>query len=249
MTAGLASSAVIAEAIIADERGEVLAVRTDVSEDSVPDWFVDLAYGDLGPMTAALNGLARPELRVGQITVAPDRQALASEFLGDLRTLVLLDLAKTVLLAIVLSVLFFYAFTDPLLRLVTAVRGVVPGRDQALGSVEALRDRHDEFARLVRTFDDQLVLFSQLLVERGSLLDALRLRNAALGAMDAGVAIVDATAAGYPIVDANRAMTELLGVDADALIGHGLVEFLDRAERSESAYASLQAFIGAGIAG
>lgn len=249
VTAGLASSAVIAEARILDERGALLSERIDVTEDRVPDWFVELAYGDLGPMTAALYGLARPELRVGQISVVPDRQALASEFLGDLRTLVLLDLAKTVLLAIVLSVLFYFFFTQPLLRLVHAVRGVVPGSDQALGDVDALRARNDEFARLVRTFDEQLVLFSQVLDERGSLLDELRLRNAALGAMDAAVAIVDARAEGYPIVDANRAMAQLAGVDGDALIGHGLVEFLDRAQRSETAYASLRAFIDAGVGG
>ncbi len=249
VTTGLASAPEVRSATILDENGTLLASRVDAAQTVAPQWLLNFAYRNLSDIEIPLTGQGRPDLQVGLLRVEPDRNALANAFLDSLRTLVLVDAAQAVLLALALSVLFFFALTRPLLNLVQAVKQVRPGQDDALGQVDALRAQGDELGNLVASFDEQLLLFNKLLRERSLLLKDLRLRDAALDAMDSGMLIIDSSKDSLPIVDENRAVAEMLGFAPGAMLDRPLSELVDTLSSARGEHGPIREFMDSAMTG
>ncbi len=249
VTTGLAVAPEVARASIRDESGNLLASMEDAETANAPDWLRNLAFRDLATIDIPLAAPERPQMLVGTLTVEPDSNALTNDFLTLLRSLVFLDAAKAVLLALVFSLLFFNALTRPLLALVASVRRVRPGFNAQLDNVERLRAHEDELGKLVRSFDDQLLMFRQLLEERGALVKDLKLRNAALNAMDSGLLLVDLNQPQLPIVDENAAIAEMLDQPASSFSGRPVADVFDNSGLSHAGPGSSRRFIVSAMQG
>jgi signal transduction histidine kinase/CheY-like chemotaxis protein len=249
VTTGLSSAPEIHSATILDENGSLLASQVDSAQAAAPAWLLDFAYRNLSDIEIPLFGQGRADLQVGLLRVEPDRNALANAFLDALRSRVLVDGAQAVLLALALSVLFFFALTRPLLNLAQAVKQVRPGQDDALGQVDSLRAQGDELGNLVASFDEQLLLFNKLLRERSLLLKDLRLRDAALDAMDSGMLIIDSGKPSMPIVDENMAVAEMLGFAPGAMLDRPLSELIDSLGAARGEHGPIREFITSAMTG
>jgi len=249
VTTGLASASEIQRASILDESRTVLATRSDAIQEDAPDWLLEFAYPDLMDIEVPLFGQGRADLPVGTLVIEPDRNALAASFLASLRTLVLVDAAKSVLLAFALSILFFSALTRPLLRLAQAVKQTEPGKDDSLKQVAELKTQEDEIGNLVASFDDQLLQFKQVLEERSLLIKDLRLRDAALDAMDSGLLIVDCSDPQLPIVDANAAVREMFDLPTGSVMGQSLPSFIASLQPSRGESGPLGEFVDSAMTG
>ncbi len=249
VTTGLAIAPEVSRAAIRDENGDLLASQENAEQARAPAWLQDLAYRDLSSIEIPLYGQGRADLLVGSLVIEPDRNALANAFLASLRTLVALDAAKAVFLALALSVLFYSALTRPLLALVESVKQVSPGVDRKLANVQPLRSQEDELGNLVQSVDEQLLMFRQLLEERGALLKDLQLRDAALDAMDSGLLLVDTSSPAMPVVDENAAIADMLGQPAGSMMGRSIIELFENVGPARSEAGTLREFVASAMAG
>ncbi|MFT7128818.1 MAG: PAS domain S-box-containing protein [Gammaproteobacteria bacterium] len=217
VTRGLMVFPSVASVLIVDDSGQVLA-RADQSRKNTraPGWLVEMAFGELAEIRRSLAGHGQP---LGSLSVQIDKAVMMDALIQNYWDNIATDIAKSFILALVLSGVVYRLLTKPIVRLSQSVQAVELGEAVPFQTVLDKWHHSDELGTLEEAMTRQFSLFQRTFSQRGKLLEELRLHEHALESMNSGVLIFDAIAPSGPIVSVNRAFVKISGIAEVDLLG------------------------------
>ncbi|WP_425642867.1 putative bifunctional diguanylate cyclase/phosphodiesterase [Marinomonas gallaica] len=206
----------IAKAVVFDENNNVFSEASAPYME--PSWSGEIAnflIRDELTVTRNLN-YSGIEIQLGIIQVELDRRYLIEQIIGFNSHLFIQNLIKDILLASILSLLFYFIVTRPLKQLTWSISRVDENQNVVMPpSFDALH-RHDELGRLKSTF-------SELWRRLTSALDALERSHQHSKAMIShaadGIIVLDEA---LTICVVNEATEKLMGLPSEQLTGISL---------------------------
>ena len=214
---GLMNFPSITSVLIVDDNGKVLArEETDRASAQASSWIMNMAFGGLTEMRRPLAGFGES---LGSLSMQIDKAAMMDAVVQQYWASIGTDIAKSFILALLLSALFYRLLTKPIVSLSESVQGVDPAGSTPFRTVLEKWHRGDELGSLEEAMTRQFSLFQQTIVQRGKLLEDLRLQEKALESMGSGVVIFDATTRAGSIVSVNSAFVKICGVVEPQLLG------------------------------
>ena len=203
VTAALLDLTSAARVEIADNLGTVLASGEAPPRDLPLRWLTDAVFGASMVYRQSLSPPSRPgtilpllEEPIGTLDVELDTRVLAADLLARSATPLAIGLARTLLLALVLTAVFYALVTRPLARLADAVGEIDPLAFEDRTLKVGRRHRRDELGRIAFAINDLLGRFRRATAERAQ--EEARRRAserhflAAVDAIPDGLAILDA---------------------------------------------------------
>ena len=206
----------IAKAVVFDENGNVFSEAT--APDIQRSWsgsIADFLMRDELTVTRNLN-YSGIEIQLGIIQIELDRRYLIEQIIGFNSQLFIQNLIKDVLLASILSLLFYFIVTRPLKQLTWSISRVDENQNLVTPHSFDVMHRQDELGRLKSTFSE---LWSRLT----SALDALERSHQHSKAMIShaadGIIVLDEN---LRVRVVNEATEKLIGLPSAQLTGNSL---------------------------
>lgn len=223
----------IYHAEIYDDFGHRLASRTRPQVDGRLKWLATLFFGENKQFTMDLF-VGRQTDRVGNIRVFVDTYIIASNFFDRSALILLGGVVRNVLLAILLTVIFYYSLTKPLLRLVASLRRIDPGNP---GSEPVpVPDGHarDELGLMVAATNGLLLELGDSLRRRRAAEAKTAEREARLRGIMEMVADGIITLSETRIIESvNPSARRLTGYEEGALEGRDIRDLLPEPDRTQ----------------
>ncbi len=193
----------VLEMSIADDHGRVLASGAQTPAAGGLRWLTRWIFGptidyalDLTPEGQAEATAATSDQVIGHLHVVLDTHILANDFVARSRLLIVTSMVRTLILGIVLSLVFYWLVTRPLMQLAATVGSINPeDSERSLTSLSAVRS-YGELSQLTKAI-------SRLVKRTGRAIDEHRQVEVRLEASETKfLAAADSMPDGLAILDA-----------------------------------------------
>jgi PAS domain S-box-containing protein len=155
---GLLAYQPIFKATIRDELGAVIAhgehTHTPVGPHYILHFLSDFTFGDVSYFTTPLILTGDRDIPAGEMTVWADAHVIAANFLGRVWMVLVFGLLRNIILALILTGVFFLTFTKPLVQSVNALRAIRRPTEQELFQAPVPKGHErDEIGQLVQSIN------------------------------------------------------------------------------------------------
>lgn len=212
----LSLSPSIAYVEVHDENGVLLAKTNEKEREfSVSQSLADSILSDLEEYRRDLY-MEEPKFYAGTLSVVPEKRFLLANILADHLPILTYNLFKDILLASLISLVFYYLVTYPLTRLISALSTL--GRNKKLTLPQSFFRYHqsDELGRLHFTFSE---LLDKLNIALGDLERSDSHNRAVIEHAADGIFLLDEN---YQITRVNAAAEHLLKMTSEEIISGSL---------------------------
>ncbi|MBT4520138.1 MAG: PAS domain-containing protein [Halieaceae bacterium] len=215
---GLLRFPLVASVSLYDENNSILA---SAKKERRETWYQGLAHWAYDAISEHELVLSHSKYaqELGRLHVQLDVNYVASLYIEQFLAILSAALVGSFLLAIVIAVIFYYTFTNPLLQVSNAVLTATPGSGNAFKETQEIARREDELGQLTASLTAQFQRYEDVLAERSELASQLHIRNASIAAMNNGLVISDATSPDLPIIDVNQGFESITGYAREEIIG------------------------------
>ncbi|MBU2550504.1 MAG: PAS domain S-box protein [Proteobacteria bacterium] len=216
----------IRKAELVDDFGSVLASRERPGLEDSWSWLADRFFPDDMKISVPLTS-KRHGRRLGFIHVWLDNEILASNFIKRVEMAILSGFIGTLLLALIMTLTFFYSITRPILKIVNRISETDPARPDSTRIAVPRGHQHNELGMLAETINRLLDGFEESLRRRGQIEEALQEREAHLrGIMESvpeGILTINDL---DHLESCNPAAEGIFGVKAETLIGRAFTSLI-----------------------
>lgn len=156
----------IVDVSISDDLGNLLTHQTKELKESSYRWVSEYLFGGLQEFSIPLNYSGDIELVVGEIKVVADSHVMAVDFLERSVRLLSLGILRNFILALILSVVFFYMLAEPLANMSLTLASVDPDNPSDKKLTVPRRNESDELSDLAQSVNKLLEIIGTRIEER-----------------------------------------------------------------------------------
>lgn len=207
---------------IQDDLGRVLASADRPRFDFPLRWLADLLMGNskLYQLDLEWSGPAQP---VGSVTVAVDPYLVTLGFFDRARLILLFSIVQMLVLALLLSIIFYLTLTKPLMKTAASFAAINPGEERAARITMPPGHQGDEIGLLVdkgnRVFEEYRQHIWQ---QEESEAELNRLRNLLSNVVDSMPSLLICVDVDCRVIQWNRQAEQLTGITASQAEGGDL---------------------------
>lgn len=223
VVSGLFAYPPVLQAEIRDDLGALLAVAERPRVDSSMRWLADILVGNIKVYQLPLewSGRVKP---VGVMTVSVDPYLVTLGFFDRARLVLLFSIVQILVLALLLSIIFYLTLTKPLMKTAASFAAINPGDNSDARIVMPPGHQGDEIGLLVdkgnRVFEEYRQHIWQ---QEEAEAELNRLRNLLSNVVDSMPSSLICVDVDFHVIQWNRQAERVTGIAASQATGQNLI--------------------------